>query len=105
MRWRPNATSTTILHVCVIHDQPAIFEQLVTQHNAQLHLRNAWHQTPLLAAASQGSLQSFEMSLGCVGRTLWEFGEVWSFVYPLLEIDTQFEKDNDHLPSVLRTLV
>ena len=70
MRWRPNATSTTILHVCVIHDQPAIFEQLVTQHNAQLHLRNAWHQTPLLAAASQGSLQSFEMSLGCVGRTV-----------------------------------
>ena len=57
----------------------------------------------LLSAPSNRYLPT--AALGCVGHTLWEFGEVWCFVYPLLEVDTQFEQKNDHLPSVLRTLV
>jgi hypothetical protein len=44
---------TTILHVCVMHDQPAVLERLVIHCNAQMHLRTAWQQTPLLAAAAQ----------------------------------------------------
>ena len=45
---------TTILHVCVVHDQPRIFTHLVRHFGTQMHLRNSWWQTPLATAATQG---------------------------------------------------
>jgi hypothetical protein len=95
----------TILHVCTIHDRPLAFENLVRHHGVQTNLRNGWNQTPLSTAAFQGTCELFQTALECTGRTLWVFGELSCFEFPLLEIDTQLEAQNDELPSILRILV
>ena len=99
------SVGTTILHVCVAHDQPDVFRHLVEAHGAQMHLRNSWEQTPLAIAATQGSVRVFEAALDCCGETLWEFGAIKCIQLPLLEIETQLEGSNDGKASVLRTLV
>jgi ankyrin repeat protein len=71
-------SGNTALHMCVFHNQPAMYEYLVMTCGANEYLRNNDGLTPLVLAASINSPDMFQEICRRRRRIGWQYGPVRS---------------------------
>ncbi|CAP23032.2 Protein CBR-OCR-2 [Caenorhabditis briggsae] len=86
----PNAQDTngnTVLHMCVIHENMAMFK-LALECGASLRTVNKQSLSPLTLAAKLAKKEMFTEILELEGDSIWAYGDASSTAYPLAKIDT-----------------
>jgi hypothetical protein len=84
---RADFHGNTALHMCVMHTQTAMYDQLVSL-GASEHLPNCRGMSPLLLAAEEGNSVMLEYIMRRSMQVAWAYGPVTSYLMCMREIDT-----------------
>ena len=84
---RQDTNGNTVLHLMVIHENPAMFD-LIHENGGRLHTRNNQNLSPLTLAAALAKGRMFAHVLQKERDILWTYGDIVCAAYPLKYIDT-----------------